>query len=101
VSQGITEDGTGLRYTINNNSLYVFMLGDAIAPEIVIKGINPVSNAEISLLGIDQKLKWQNTSGGVQIQLPQQHIETTGINRTVNSISNLGPVPVFKISPLP
>ena len=100
VSQGITEDGTKLRYTVNNNSLYVFMLGDVSCTDILIKGINPASNAEILLLGIEQKLKWQNTPAGVQIQMADLINKKAGINDSASSISSLSPVPVFKISPM-
>jgi len=101
VSQGTTGDGTELRYTVNNNSLYVFMLSDASSKEIMIKGINPASNAEISLLGIGRKLKWQNKSDGVQIQIADLMNKKARINGSASSISSLGPVPVFKISPMP
>ena len=101
MSQGTTGDGTELRYAVNNNSLYVFMLSDASSKEILIKGINPASNAEISLLGIGRKLKWQNKSDGVQIQIADLMNKKARINGSAGSISSLSPVPVFKISPMP
>ena len=86
ISEGKTVDNIDLRYTVNNGSLYIFLLGNPKAKNVVIKQLNLTNNAKIYLLCNNKELKWQNINKDLLISLP----------KTLKK----SPAHVFKICPI-
>jgi len=87
INEGKTDEGISIRYTVNNNSLYAFLLGNPRNSQITIKGLILKDNTRIHLLGSSEELEWQNIKKNLNLQLP-------------GNLEKL-PAHVFKISPIP
>ncbi len=87
ISEGKTTDNIDIRYTVKNNNLYIFLLGNPKKSYIVIKKLNLKQNSKIFFLYNSEELRWKNINNGLYIQLPNK-LEKSGAS-------------VFKVFPIP
>jgi alpha-L-fucosidase len=82
-----TLNGTPVRFTSRNGSLYAIVLAPARPGSHGMAGLRPARNATICLLGCDEPLPWVETEAGFAFTLPEQ--------------APSGPAYALKISPAP
>lgn len=86
-AEGKTGDGQDIRFSTKGDSLYATVLGRPKTREVVLTGLRAREKAEISFLGHDQALDWENIEGNIKIESGFFPPETTACS--------------FKIRPAP
>jgi alpha-L-fucosidase len=60
-------------YTQSKDGRYLYaIIKDWPGIELNLKGVHPIKNSKIEMLGNDQNLKWINTTDGISIDLPSK-----------------------------
>ncbi len=89
LNKGKTDEKFEVRYTVNTNSLYAFLLGNPPNAPITIKGLILKDNTEISLLGYCEKLEWQNKNNNLIVDFPSKLEKSPAYVLKINPIPNL------------
>jgi alpha-L-fucosidase len=84
-AEGKTIDDMNIRFTQNNNILYIHLLDNPKENEITILSLNITVNSKICLLGNKRELSWKKDVDNLVISIPDELSEA--------------PAYVFKVSP--
>jgi alpha-L-fucosidase len=58
-------------YTQSKDGQYLYaIIKEWPGSELLLKGVNPVKDSKINMLGVDMPLKWINTKDGISIKVP-------------------------------
>jgi alpha-L-fucosidase len=69
IAEGTTADGTPVRFTRTDDSLYAIVLGTPRGNEVVIEGIRPPDGARVERLGYKTPLAWDTGPDGLRVSL--------------------------------
>lgn len=70
-AESMTTEGIQVRYTQNDEYLYVFILEKPKFPDILINDLVICRYADVKLLGKEEKLKWKQEGKRLKIYLPE------------------------------
>ncbi len=69
-AEGVTADGTPVRFTRRGETLYAILLGTPPRPEVTLKGITAPAGAAVALLGGAAGLPWTQQGPDLTVALP-------------------------------
>jgi len=69
-AEGTTAEGLSVRFTVNDDSLFVMVLRDQQNDEVVILDLRPDPNATVRLLGHPEPLTWRQETDRLVVSLP-------------------------------
>ena len=67
---GQTSEGTQVRFTQKDSTIYATLLGQAKSATVVIKDLSPGAGAKVYLLGNQTPLAWDHLGKDVKVHLP-------------------------------
>ncbi|MGB9620016.1 MAG: alpha-L-fucosidase [Anaerolineae bacterium] len=71
-AEGKTDDGTAVRFTRGGDAVYAIVLSEPVHPQVTLYGLQVPAAGQITLLGVEGTLTWQNDDRGVTVALPSQ-----------------------------
>jgi alpha-L-fucosidase len=70
-TEGETPDGIPQRFTQRDGAVYAIVLEAARAGPLVIEGLRPAEEAEVSVLGCAGAVAWERLANGVSVTVPE------------------------------
>lgn len=92
-SEDVTSEGIQVRYTTNRNNLYAVLLDTPTTRKVTIPGLVLPKYATITMLGVRERLFWQQDGQNLSVTLPdmstveQSPAYTLKINKIPSAIS--------------
>lgn len=68
-AEGRTSDGTELRFTSKNGSLYAILMAMPRGADVTLEGLQAAEGTRVELLGRDEPLVWNQTDQGIAVTL--------------------------------
>ncbi len=69
-AEATATDGTPIRFTMKNQSIYIFLLTAPKSPSITIKNMQISSGAKISMIDPPQSLSWNQQGNQLSVSIP-------------------------------
>lgn len=71
-AEGITPEGTAVRFTQKGDALYALLLGRPQKRRVSLQGLQAVEGTTVRLLGHDEALPWEDGGQHLMITLPER-----------------------------
>ena len=71
-AEGQTREGVDVRFTKKGEAVYAVLLQTPDSPQLTIENLYVVDEAQVTLLGHDRALQWQQQDRHLRIELPEE-----------------------------
>ncbi len=88
-AEGTTVEGVRLRFTKKGTNLFIIALDPPKSKSLTILDLNAPSNAQITLLGSQGPLKWEQKGKNLTITLPNLDLNTCAISLKIQNFQQL------------
>ena len=83
-AEGMTIEGTAVRYTHKNDTLFVILMGKPQTNTITIENLNLEEISRVNILGKKENLSWKKEKDNLIINLPNNIEDTPAISFKIN-----------------